>query len=213
MDAGRLTSGNKGLVPKGTCQIDLCAAPYIVDGHAEGTKMTRILISAATTALLTAQLLGAAHASTISYNLALNNTFGPENGTGSFTVNGPIASTGLEVFTATTGLSSLNFLIDGATFTLGNALPGADVTFFNGKLTNIAYAGFSNGINLTLDTLGLYYLFKDADKPNIDSAGTISASATPLPSTWSMMLIGLAGFGFMLLRKKRHDAIPGVAGA
>jgi hypothetical protein len=33
--------------------------------------------------------------------------------------------------------------------------------------------------------------------------GTASVSATPLPPTWTMMLIGLAGFGFVAYRRKK----------
>jgi hypothetical protein len=33
-----------------------------------------------------------------------------------------------------------------------------------------------------------------------------SASATPLPATWTMMLIGLAGFGFMSFRRRSEPA-------
>jgi hypothetical protein len=33
--------------------------------------------------------------------------------------------------------------------------------------------------------------------------GTASVSATPLPPAWTMMLIGLAGFGFVAYRRQR----------
>jgi hypothetical protein len=141
-------------------------------------------------------------ASTLDYNLALSATNGPESGSGSFAVSGPIAANGLSVFTSTTGLDSLRFSIDGYTFSLANELSNASVTFDNGKLTSIAYLGASNGFQLDLGTRGLNYAFLDFTNLGLSSAGTISASATPLPPTWTLMLTGLAAFGFWAYRRK-----------
>jgi hypothetical protein len=45
----------------------------------------------------------------------------------------------------------------------------------------------------------------------VDSAGFYSASlASPLPPTWTMMLIGLACFGFILYRRNGRDSIARV---
>jgi hypothetical protein len=104
-------------------------------------------------------------------------------------------------------------LIDGNNFTLANALPGASVTFRNGNLINLFYMADLGGIKLTLNTVGLGYVYGDLINLSHSSAGTISASATPLPPTWTMMLIGLAGFGLMLYRRKGRDAFIGAVPA
>jgi hypothetical protein len=173
---------------------------------------SRVLMSAAAAAVLGAQMLGAAQASTVTYNLSLTSTKGPESGTGSFIVNGPIASTGIQNFAAGSGLVSMDFLIDGNDFKLSNA-SGADVTFLNGNLINIAYAGALGGITFNLDTLSLVYGYIDFNNLGHDSVGTISAAATPLPPTWTMMLIGLAGFGVMMYRRKARDTFVGAVPA
>jgi hypothetical protein len=173
----------------------------------------RVLMSAAAAAVLGAQMSGAAQASAVTYNLSLTNTKGPENGTGSFTVNGPIASTGIQNFTAGSGLVSMDFLIDGNDFKLSNAFLGADVTFSNGNLINIAYAGALGGITFDLDTLRLGYRYFDFNNLGHDSAGIISAAATPLPPTWTMMLTGLVGFGVMMYRRKARDTLVGAVPA
>ncbi len=172
--------------------------------------MLRILPSAATVAFLVAQMLGTAQASTVTYDLTLSETFGLESGTGILTVNGPIAS-GIQTFTsASGGLSSLSFSIDGSNFSLANALVTSSATFFNGNLTSLFYLGALDGFQLSLDTLGLVYSYTDLLNIRHDTVGTISASATPLPPTWTMMLIGLAGFGFFLHRRKRRDEFTGM---
>ena len=148
---------------------------------------------------------GCSEASTLTYDLALTSSSGPESGLGTFTVNGPIASTGLTVFTAGSGLSSLNFSIDNNNFTLANELVNASVTFNNGNLINVAYFGALDGFKLDLGTAGLNYAFIDLINSSLTSTGTISASpvsAAPLPPSWTLMLIGLAGLGVVAYRRK-----------
>ena len=177
--------------------------------------MSRILILAATAVFFAAQMLGSARASAVTYDLTLKDTFfGPESGTGTLTVNGPIVS-GLEIFTSASGggLNSLSFLIGGNNFTLGSALGTSSATFFNGSLISLAYAGALGGATLSLNTAGLSYFYLDFGNRSLASAGTISSSATPLPATWTMMLAGLAGFGFFLYRRKRPDTFTGMVAA
>ncbi|MGC1564103.1 MAG: PEP-CTERM sorting domain-containing protein [Bradyrhizobium sp.] len=144
------------------------------------------------------------------YNLTLNNTlYGPEGGTGTLTVNG---TPGTGTFTEGSGLTGLSFSVDGSNnFTLANDLGNASVTFLNGNLINIAYVGFANGIQLSLDTGLTGYVFTDLANISLSSAGSISASpvaATPLPSTWGMMLLGLGVVGFLGYRRKSKPALP-----
>lgn len=165
-------------------------------------KFKFVALASALVALL---FLGRAEASSVTYNLALTATSGPENGIGSFTVNAAVANTGLSVFTAGSGLSSLSFSIAGSNFTLANELLNANVTFDNGNLINIAYLGALNGFKLDLGTIGLNYAFVDLINSSLTSIGSISSSpvsAAPLPPSWTLMLIGLAGLGFVAYRRK-----------
>jgi hypothetical protein len=154
------------------------------DDRASGAElmaMSRFLISIVTAGFLVSQMLGAAQALTITYDLVLNNQLGPEGGTGSFTVTSPIASTGVDSFTSSSGLVSLNFLIDGNDFTLNNAFLGANVTFLNGNLINIGYAGDLGGMELIFDSAGLGYSYTDLSDVSDFSVGTISAVGAPGP--------------------------------
>jgi PEP-CTERM motif len=163
-------------------------------------------LAALVAVLLAAFSVGNCKASSF-YNLTLTNTIGPEGGSGSFTIDGPIANTGLSVFTAGHGLTSLNFSIDGSSFSLANELLNSSVIFNDGNLINVAYLGSLNGFNLDLGTFGLNYGFVDLVNASLDSFGSISGSpvsATPLPPSWTLMLIGLAGFGLVAYRRKRR---------
>jgi hypothetical protein len=159
---------------------------------------------ALTVPLASLLLMGNASAST--YDLSLTSSTGPSNGSGSFTVNGSVAGAGLTTFSEGGSLTSLNFAIDGYNFSLNNDLANASVTFKNGALISIAYLGAVDGFKLDLGTLGLGYLFTDFINPGLSSIGTISASsgvsATPLPPSWTLMLLGLAGVGFLTHRRK-----------
>jgi hypothetical protein len=176
---------------------------------------SRILIWAATTAFLAAQALAPAQASTVTYDLTLSTIIGVDGGTGILTVNGPVSN---NTFTpGSGGLISLSLFIDGGTFTLNNALPGTSATFKNGILTSLLYWGNSGG-----DTLGLFsgggpsrsgYILSGPDDLSFGTFSGSPVSATPLPPTWTMMLIGLAGFGFMLYRRNRRDSFAGVVPA
>jgi hypothetical protein len=165
--------------------------------------MSRFSISMAAAALL-AVLVGT-EASALTFDLTLMSGASAA-GSGSFTISGPIASTGFSNFTGN-NLTSLNFVIDANSFQLANAVLPASVTFFNGNLVSIAYVGSLNGMQLSLDTLGLGYVFTDLANWKLDSAGTISVSATPLPSTFGMMLIGLGLLGFLGYRRTRKGNV------
>jgi hypothetical protein len=156
----------------------------------------KIKIAVLTLALFTLISIGSSKAST--YNLVLDSSNGSAVGNGSFSVSGTITNTVSGTFTPT----SLDFSIDGDNFTLSNALSSPIVTFDKGVLVSIAYLGSMNGFSLDLGTLGLGYVFADLSDPSLGSIGSISASATPLPPSWTLMLIGLAGAGFVAHRRK-----------
>ena len=144
-------------------------------------------------AFLAAQIPLAAQASTVTFDLTLNNSlFGPTNGTGTLQVNGPLSS-GLEMFSynnvnKTGDLTSLSITLNnGQDFTLQQALDTTSATFNDGNLTSLSYDGAMNGYKLDLDTKGLFYLYVDASNWTLTSAGSISAvnapSVAPLPSS------------------------------
>jgi hypothetical protein len=163
-------------------------------------KMSRFLVLAATAGILSAQTIGVARAVTIDLSLtATSGTSG--NGSGSLTVNGPIANSGFETFsTGAHNLTALSFSLDGNTFSLGNDPLGASVTFLNGNLYSIVYGGALDNFQLDLGTGGLHYAYLDLLDGD-SSAGNISA--TPLPPSWLMMLTALAGMGLFLHRRKQ----------
>jgi PEP-CTERM motif len=164
------------------------------------------------TAMFALLLTGNAYA--LTYDLSLNPTIGSEAGTGTLTISGPVANSGISTFTEGGGLTSLNFSIGGGNFTLANDLFNASVTFNNGSLISILYVGLSNGISMSLGTFGMNYAFTDLFNSNQNSIGSISATpvaATPLPSTWGMMILGLGVLGFMGYRRKRSHGVLATA--
>jgi hypothetical protein len=62
---------------------------------------------------------------------------------------------------------------------------------------------------------GSFYL-KDlvlTDDPNGLLAGTLSVTPTPLPSTWTIMLLGMAGLGLVLYRRQKINGVDAHAAA
>ena len=118
------------------------------------------------------QMTATAHASPVTYDLILQGTTGGMvGGTGFFTVDGPINSTGLETLTVSDGLN-LSFTIDGNTFA---SQPGgfASVTFANGALISIAYAGTLDSWSFSLVTGLLNYIYTDLVDPTHSTIGTV----------------------------------------
>lgn len=163
-------------------------------------------IKYAALALFTLLSVGSSKASTLTYDLVLNSLTGQQTGTGMLTVNGPVSSSGMSVFTAGSGLTSLNLSIDGYNFSLANeVLFNPTVSFYNGALTNIAYLGSLNGFQLDLGTMGLNYSFTDFANLSQSSVGTIlDPPATPLPPGLPLFVTGLAALVLLGWRKKQQ---------
>jgi hypothetical protein len=108
--------------------------------------------------------------------------------------------------------SSLGTGFDSATFQVsdnGNVivsdafanLASAQAFFSNNNLINIMLAGGLNNVQLAFNET-----MSGGEGFSFDY-GTASVSATPLPPAWTMMLIGLAGFGFVAYRRKSKAAL------
>jgi hypothetical protein len=179
-------------------------------------KIGHLLLMSAI-ALAAAQIPGRADASTVTYNLVLTATSGPESGSGSFTVITPTSSTSFDTV-ANGQLTAMTFMIDGMTFNLLNST-SAGVGFNNTGsgtpeiINNIGYTGQNDSFVFQLSTGGFGYTFTDTANSKLSSSGTIEAtiSAVPEPSTWAMMILGFCGLGFMAYRRKQNGAALGIA--
>jgi hypothetical protein len=191
---------------KTACSVAACGLLMTVAQAQKGyyhkggrrTDMLRLAISAAAAGFLMGHIVEPAQAST--YDLTLTPLTGPDSGTGTFSINGPAG-------TGTYALTSVDISIDGHNYTLGNGAGTA--TFSGGVFEGLTYGG---QVGVGLDTLELFapvrsYFFLDVDSSG--TFGTVSAtpSATPLPSTWTTMLVGLAGLAFVLYRRNWQSKV------
>jgi hypothetical protein len=135
------------------------------------------------------------------YNLALWSN-GVETGTGLLTINSSVPTTGPSTFTQSNGLGGLSFAIGGTGFSLGSEVAHASVSFSNGNLASIFYIGISNGFQFALGTIGLDYGLLNLANGSVTSGTITDPVATPLPSSWTLMLLGLVGAGFVAYRRK-----------
>lgn len=149
-------------------------------------------------------LLSTVSSKASSYDVTLLNSGGVAVGTGSFDVTGNISSTGLTNFTEGSNLNSLDFNIGGNDFKLSNDVLPAVVTFDKGSLASIAYVGILGNFRFDLGTLGLSYTYINNGIASFGtiSTGTSGVSTTPLPPSWTLMLLGLVGFGVVAYRRK-----------
>jgi hypothetical protein len=183
--------------------------------------MLRLLIVFALRATVAAfavgQVTGTAQASIVTYDLTLTATAGGMfNGTGSFSVDGPISSTGLDVFTlGSGGLDSLVFSIAGNSFNLSQAVNNlTSVTFTNGQLTGINYTGTLGSFQFALAAGYLNYSYIDFITAANSTSGTVAAvSAVPLPAALPLFATGLAAMGLLGWRRKRKKAGAAFAAA
>jgi hypothetical protein len=182
-------------------------------------KSCRLFLIAAI-ALVAAQIPGRAQASTVTYNLVLTSTHGPESGTGFFTVTTPALNTSPFDTVANGGLIAMSFtLSNGLNFTLANATSagvGFNNTGFNTPevLNTIGYTGQLSNFVFQLSTGGFTYSFSDSANSALNSNGTMTATiaaAVPEPATWAMMILGFAGVGFMAYRRKQNGPTLHVA--
>jgi len=148
--------------------------------------------------------LASPEASAMTYDLVLSSTTGQIDGT--FTVNGSVPNSGPS---GPLKITSLSLSVGGNSYNFTSEFFTPIVTFNNGGLTSIEYAGAAGAFKLDLGTAGLGYVFTDALNPGLSSVGTIST--TPLPPSWTLMLLGLAALGFMAYRRRGQVHFPAAA--
>jgi hypothetical protein len=81
-------------------------------------------------------------------------------------------------------------------------LASAEAFFSNNNLIDIALGGGLNNIQLAFNET-----MSSGEGFSFNYAAAGGVSATPLPPTWTMMLVGLAGFGFVASRRKSKPAL------
>jgi hypothetical protein len=161
-------------------------------------------VIAVTAALFAVQVPESAKASTLTYNLALNPLLGPEGGTGSFTIIAPpVGSSG--ILTQGNGLTAMDFKIDGLDFSLSNSNSSEVSYSYQGSilvLTSLAYNGKIGSDILFAISLGGFGGYSFTDDGN-QTIGSVSISATPIPTTLPLLATGLGGLVLLGLWRKR----------
>jgi hypothetical protein len=169
------------------------------------------LIAAAV--LAGAQVPSAVQAATLSYGVSLNAIFGPESGTGSFTINAPSSGSGT-LTGGSGGITALDFKIDSLDFALnastaiGYAYQGSTLV-----LTGLIYGGqvgTNQLFSISLGSNGLYD-FTDSANGSLNTIGSISISQTPLPDSLPLLATGIGILAMMGWLRKRK-AGPSLAG-
>lgn len=174
------------------------------------SKLAAVLITGLTLAGVAPQ---SAQAS-VTYDLTLTATSGgTSNGGGTFTISAP-PLTGINQVsnyfqTPQSGsgtLLDLSIMIGGDSFTLTQKNNGSNplVQFTSGVLDDITYAGVAaNGDSLQMTSGFVFYTVQNRTQ----EFGTLTAvAAVPEPATWAMMILGVAGLGFMAFRRKQNGS-------
>ena len=156
-----------------------------------------------------------------SYNAAQLQSFASSHGVTQTTISGspPVTYTGIALSTLL-GLNTLSssavlndIVITAATDGYEVVLAAAELDTVLGGNPNDILAYASTGNDFPGDAVARTIYPTDAKhgrwESNLDAV-ELSAAA-PLPSTWSMMLIGLLGLGVVGYRQSRKAALPAVA--
>lgn len=168
------------------------------------SRLSAFLIAAAV--VLGAQAPSAVKATTYTtYDVTLTAINGPESGSGSFTIADPTSGSG-GILTQGNGLTAMSFTIDGVTFGLDSSSEVA--YFYSGAslvLAGLVYGGQVGAdtlFSITLGTTGAYS-FTDTAKTSLDTIGSVSVSATPLPTSLPLLATGLGVLAMIGWWRKR----------
>lgn len=111
-------------------------------------------------------------------------------GTGTFTVQNPPGSGGA------------NFTVDNLWYSSDPHLDGNGVAFL-----------LTDGLTASIwgNSPGSYTLFVGAYDVYANNSGPVSVTATPLPSTWTMLVAGFVGLGLFAYRGTKKNAMLAAA--
>ncbi len=168
----------------------------------------QLYISLIAATLFAVQVPGAANASSLTYDLALNPIFGPEGGTGSFTINAPPVG-GSGILTAGNGgLTAMDFKIDRVDFGLNGS---SEVSYFYQGSTLVLASLFYGGavgsdglLSIAIGSSGGYFFTDSAAGGSAhNTIGSISVSSTPIPTTLPLLATGLGALAMLGWWRKR----------
>jgi hypothetical protein len=177
--------------------------------------MFRLLCaSAIAVTLFIAQIPEAAKASTLSYDLTLTPLCcGTDGGAGSFAITTPQVGSFGTLTQTNNGLTAMDFKIDGLDFKLNSS--SAVTYFYQGATLVLASIGYSGQIgndkllSISLGGIG-GYSFSDG-VPGDLTIGSMSISATPIPSTLPLLATGLGALGLFGWWRKRKASATALA--
>ena len=156
--------------------------------------------------LFAAQFTGAMKASALTYDLTLTPIVGTESGTGSLSINAPPVGSAGFLTQMNGGLTAMDFKIDGLDYNLNST---SEVAYYyqgsNLVLASIGYSGQIGTDKLFTISLGGVggYSFNDNGSLTV---GSISVSATPIPTTLPLLATGLGALALLGLWRKRKVA-------
>jgi hypothetical protein len=199
----------------------LLATPELVVPGAPGSTVS---------SLTNLQLLSVPALPAVQTNSALPPTSSPGGPSSSVTLSGlvknPGAYTSAAGFPSTqqtvsgdtyTGTSLINFLnpisLNASQIVVGTATDGLEVVFSLSELMNLSniIAFSATGTDFPADGIARTILPGDNAHgrfiSNLSSL-EVDPAATPLPASWTAMLIGLAGFGLLSFRRTRRQSMP-----
>lgn len=156
---------------------------------------------------------GTASASTVTYDFVLSpvpHTHTTASGTGVLTLNDPVSTSGWDLIVPHDhDVQSLTITIGSLTFDLTNTF--GLIAFDDGILKGIfGYGRTSQDRDALLTVAFLGTVLTDGrHHPQVDFINSVvdPPASTPLPSTWSLMLIGFGALGFACYRARRNPAL------
>jgi hypothetical protein len=156
------------------------------------------------TAVLAFGAIGLVRANATTFDLTLTPDFGGTvSGSGTLVTNGTFGFDVEELDITLTNGDVFNFS--------GASLHQAQAVIHNGELVSLQASDFKGAESLVLfDLTGILTLPGRRDRETFERVSAVDP--TPLPPTWTMMLIGILGIG-LLVRRSSTGALNIAAGA